>query len=132
MDISNLKMMSTDVPHVSQMSGGKGASIPITSGKTLPAPEQGRVQSATPKDGEPAQQLNSVELNKLVDQANEVLSGRFSDLRFTVAEGTNVNVIRIEDSETGELIRQIPSEEMLAIARAFDELRQGTMLEEKA
>ena len=75
---------------------------------------------------------NPEELQHLVEQANAALQGRFSDLKFTVAEDTDINVVRVEDSETGELIRQFPSEAMIAVARAVDEAQRGMMLEEKA
>ncbi|VAX01582.1 hypothetical protein MNBD_GAMMA19-350, partial [hydrothermal vent metagenome] len=83
------------------------------------------------QDVTPVLQPNTEELNKLVEQVNMTLQGRFSDLKFTVAEGTDINVVRIEDAETGELIRQIPSEAMVAIARALGEAQQGMMFEER-
>lgn len=67
-----------------------------------------------------------------VDKANEAMSMRLSNLQFTVAEGTDIPVVRIEDAETGELIRQIPSEEMVALSKALEDLQQGMLLEEKA
>jgi flagellar protein FlaG len=72
------------------------------------------------------------ELRAQVDKANETMSMRLSNLQFTVAEGTDIPVVRIEDAETGELIRQIPSEEMVALSKALDELKHGMLLEEKA
>ncbi len=107
----------------------------ITSGNSLPDARQVRVPTETRQDVTlnvtPVSQPNTEELNKLVEQVNMTLQGRFSDLKFTVAEGTDINVVRIEDAETGELIRQIPSEAMVAIARALGEAQQGMMFEER-
>ncbi|NOY73973.1 MAG: flagellar protein FlaG [Gammaproteobacteria bacterium] len=104
---------------------------PVTSGNSLPDARQVRVSTEAQQDVTPVLQPNTEELNTLVEKVNMTLQGRFSDLKFTVAEGTDINVVRIEDAETGELIRQIPSEAMVAIARALDEVQQGMMFEER-
>ena len=85
-----------------------------------------------PKSGGSSDQLSTAELRELVSQANETLLVSFSSLKFSIDEGTNINVVRIEDSETGELIRQIPSEAMVALARAIEERKHGAMLKEIA
>ncbi len=46
-------------------------------------------------------------------------------------DSTGKTVIKVVDSSTNELIRQIPSEEMLEIARALDRL-QGLLIRQKA
>ena len=138
MDVSNVTQVA---PSVAKVAGVTGTNKPVAGGNALP--DLGRVGvrlenllSATPtsqqNDAVSTPQLNTEELHNLVDQANTVLQGRFSDLKFTVAEGTDIPVVRIEDSETGELIRQFPSEAMLAIAHALAESQQGMMLEEIA
>ena len=46
-------------------------------------------------------------------------SGR--DLQFRVDDESGRVVVSVRDSETGELIRQIPNEEVLRIAKALDQ-----------
>jgi flagellar protein FlaG len=53
------------------------------------------------------------------------------NLRFSVDESTGRTVITVTDAATREVIRQIPSEEMLAVARALDKL-QGLLLHKEA
>ena len=53
------------------------------------------------------------------------------NLEFTLDEDTGRTVIKVTDSATKELIRQIPSEEMLEIAKALDRL-QGLLVRQKA
>jgi len=36
------------------------------------------------------------------------------------------------DTETGDVIRQFPSEDMLAISRSIDRFQQGLLLKQKA
>ncbi|MCF6338434.1 MAG: flagellar protein FlaG [Gammaproteobacteria bacterium] len=124
MDVSDLIKTGSVPSSVARQS-------PVTSGNSLPDARQVRVPIETRQDVTSISPPNTEELNKLVEQVNMTLQGRFSDLKFTVAEGTDINVVRIEDAETGELIRQIPSEAMVAIARALGEAQQGMMFEER-
>lgn len=71
------------------------------------------------------------ELSELIIEVNNAPQTRLNNLRFSVDEELDINVVRVEDAKTGELIRQIPSEEMLAVARALRENTQGTILEER-
>ena len=52
------------------------------------------------------------------------------NLQFTVDEDTGIDVVKVIDTETEEVIRQFPSEEVLAIARALDKL-QGLLIRDK-
>ena len=74
----------------------------------------------------------SDEVRKAANQVNEALKGTASsDLQFSV-EGENKDVVvRVVDSQTKELIRQIPSEEMVAISKAMDNL-SGLLIQQKA
>ncbi len=61
------------------------------------------------------------------------------ELNFSIDEGSGLTVVKIIDSRTDEVIRQIPAEEVLAIAeqiRAAQEARQeppqGLLFKEKA
>jgi flagellar protein FlaG len=52
-------------------------------------------------------------------------------LNFSIDETTEKTVVRVTDASTGELIRQLPSEEALAIARSLDKL-QGLLIKQEA
>ncbi|MDA0189672.1 MAG: flagellar protein FlaG, partial [Proteobacteria bacterium] len=54
-----------------------------------------------------------------------------SDIQFSIDEDTGTTVVKIIDRTTDEVIRQIPSEEMLDIAKALDRL-QGLLIKQKA
>lgn len=53
------------------------------------------------------------------------------NLKFSVDEDTGKTVVKIVDSQTQEVIRQIPSEEAISIARTLDKV-QGLLLNGKA
>lgn len=131
MDVSNLTITGQARPAAGQVPGVAETSKPAAVGNPLPVSGQVRAPSGAPQNAASSTPANTDELHNLVEQANEAIAVRFSNLKFSVAEGTNINVVRIEDSETGELIQQIPSEQMVALARALDEIKQGMMLKEK-
>ncbi|MGE5384968.1 MAG: flagellar protein FlaG [Betaproteobacteria bacterium] len=54
-----------------------------------------------------------------------------NNLEFSIDDDTGKTVVKVMDTATKEVIRQIPSEEILEIARALDRL-QGLFLRQKA
>ncbi|MFA7240746.1 MAG: flagellar protein FlaG [Sulfuricellaceae bacterium] len=78
--------------------------------------------SATPKPEE---------VKESVKKINTAIQSISRDLEFSVDEDTKMNVVKVVDIKTKDVIRQFPSEEVLAIAKALDKL-QGLLLKEKA
>ena len=62
---------------------------------------------------------------------NDFLKKSSAGIEFSVDEGSNRIIVRVVDSETRELIRQMPSEEALAIAQSLDRLT-GLLLAQDA
>ena len=77
-----------------------------------------------------AQQVSSEQLKKAVDDINRAMQQSNRSLQFSMDAGTVV--VKMTDSETGEVIRQLPSEETLAIARSIGDFQQGLLLKQKA
>jgi flagellar protein FlaG len=74
----------------------------------------------------------SDEVRKAAKQVNEALKGTASsDLQFSVEGDNKEVVVRVVDSQTKEVIRQIPSEQMVAISKAMDNL-SGLLVQQKA
>ena len=132
MDITNLNVKDSVAPVVVRLLGATGTNTPTTQGNSLPELGQISSPSEISQSGVSPSSVDPKALHDLLDEANNALSVHQSNLKFTVAEGTDVRIIRIEDTQTGELIRQIPSEEMVAIAGALKDFQRGTMLEERA
>lgn len=130
MDVSGIAKPVSAAPPVPKLKEIVEVSKPAI--RSVSVPESGLVPVPSDKLQSTISQPDIAELHNLVGKANEALPVNSSNLKFSVDEGTNINVVRIEDSETGELIRQIPSETMVALARALDEGDQGAMLKEMA
>lgn len=74
---------------------------------------------------------NPGELKASLALINETIRSPTRNLEFTVDEGSNMNVVKVVDAQTKDVIRQFPSQEALAIAKALNQL-QGLLLKEKA
>jgi len=69
-----------------------------------------------------AQALDPQALGAAVEKLNEMLSGKRQLLTFQVDDEAGEMVIRVVDSQTDEVIRQIPSEEALKFAQYVEGL----------
>jgi len=87
----------------------------------------------------PVQQQNQNSREPLREQVEQAVaemkksveSLTANNLQFSIDDDTGKTLIRIVDRQTGEMIRQIPSEEIIALAKALDNM-QGTLLRQKA
>ncbi len=80
----------------------------------------------SPRQPSVAELKNAVEtLNKAMQQSNQ-------NLEFSVDTETDKVVVKMVDTSTGQLIRQFPSEEALAISRGIEQFQQGLLLKQKA
>lgn len=77
----------------------------------------------------PAEERQKVK--QAVEQVNKAVPSFSHNLQFSVDEDTNKNIVRVVDTESGELIRQIPAQEIIEIAKALDKL-QGMIIRQKA
>jgi flagellar protein FlaG len=92
----------------------------------MPAPDADR-----PLDGKVAPQRTPAPSLPEVEQSRAALE-RFArevrrELEFTIDDVSGNTVITVRNKETGEVVRQIPAEEVLALARAFAEGRPALL-----
>lgn len=66
-----------------------------------------------------------------VQSANAYMQSVPTNLKFSLDQDTGHTVVRMVDTETEEVLRQIPSEEMLAISRSIDRM-QGLLVNREA
>lgn len=78
------------------------------------------------------QQLSAEQLKSAVDNINKTLKQSNKNLEFSVDESTKKSVFQLKDAETGDVIRQYPTEEMLSISRSIDQIQQGLLLKQEA
>ena len=66
-----------------------------------------------------------------VDHVNAALVASNRSIEFTVDQDTRAVIVRVIDKQDGSVLRQVPSQEMVAIAKALDQL-QGLLLRNRA
>lgn len=71
------------------------------------------------------------QLQQALQTINSKLANSTS-LEFSFDKGTKQTVVKVTDKESGEVIRQIPSEAALAIAESIGEFQKGLLLQQKA
>ncbi|BDV44416.1 flagellar protein FlaG [Geotalea uraniireducens] len=76
-------------------------------------------------------QNNEERLKEAAEKINDFIASITTDLRFTIDKDTDRVVVKVISHKTGEVIRQIPSEETLKLAKALDSLK-GLIIQEKA
>jgi flagellar protein FlaG len=124
---------------MSEISNITPAAIPVQRSQTFNASESSRVavsvtaSEVTPlsiaststtsasvlsKVNEP-KKLNAEDVKAAVAEGNTLLKAANNNLQFQVDEATKQVVIKIVDNKTGELVRQIPTVEMLDFIRAM-------------
>lgn len=80
----------------------------------------------------PAQQsANEAQLQGAVNAANDFIKPITNSVEFSLDKDADKMIVKVMDNATKEVIRQIPSVEMLAIAKALDKI-QGLLIKQKA
>lgn len=79
-------------------------------------------------------QPSSVELQNAIDVVNRVMQQSNHSLEFSVDSETKKPVVKLVDTQTGQLLSQYPSDAMMAISRSIDQYQQqqGLLLQHKA
>jgi flagellar protein FlaG len=94
----------------------KVESVPQSQSKPKPVPEAPKVDI----NREPI--ISSQELETKIAELNEAMVSRNSDIVFSTDPATGKDVVRVSNSSTGELIRQMPSVEALKAMQNIDQM----------
>ena len=90
------------------------------SGESVPLP-QGQNSDATRK-----------ELDEAVSRIQDYVQNLHRELQFTVDEQSGRTIIKVIDSETDQIIRQIPPDELIAISEYIRNTSDGVLLKVQA
>lgn len=74
---------------------------------------------------------SKAEVEEAVAKVQKAVETQASNLLFSIDEDSGRTIVKVVDSSTQETIRQIPSEEILSIAKALDKL-QGLLIRDTA
>lgn len=72
----------------------------------------------------PTTPINDVDIQQAVDVLNQAVALEQRSLSFSIDDASGRSVIKVIDFETDELIKQIPSEELLKVAQDIKRLQE--------
>jgi flagellar protein FlaG len=120
------------IQHVGNTAPAVALNLP---GRAAPQGAEGSAQAVhTPLVSEPPAKSAPSSLEQ-VQQAMrlvaEQVQAKANSLEFSIDKSTGTTVVKIVDTQTRQVIRQIPSQEIIDIAQSI-ESQQGLLLKQKA
>ncbi|WAR45413.1 flagellar protein FlaG [Methylomonas rapida] len=126
--------VKTDNQAESRSFSTEGMSDRLTASSNVLQVPTVNLKEVKPDESQKVDPNSSDIVKKAVDEGNSLLQVVNRNLQFKVDETTKELVVKVVDSESGELVRQIPSEEVLAFIQRMQELegQQGLMIQDRA
>ena len=116
-----------DTPNIS-------SELPVNPSLDKPRVDSPLVQSAPVKNVPKVDKVDPIQavkdLAKAVDILNEALAKDPVALRFSIDETLNRPVVTVISEETGEIVHQLPQEEVMRAVKNIDRMR-GVLFEDK-
>ncbi len=110
------------ISNTGQAPNATQAATHILSKNVQSAPEPGPAQATV---------VSTAELKQAVETINKSLKPIASGVQFSTDQDTGRTLVKVIDTETQAVLRQIPSQEVLAISKALDKL-QGIVIRTQA
>ena len=128
----NIESIGNAIPQTTRILSQATQSAPQAA---APSPEA--VATGMPAAGTPAvttaavQQPDAQQIAQAVEEMRTAISPVAQNLQFSIDQDIGRTIVKVVDASTDEVIRQIPSEEIVAIAKAMDKL-QGLLIKQQA
>ena len=130
--------ISQNIRHESYSAAKSAATLPhsqvetVSSGKELPSPvNSSSVHNLVDSKGVAASELREVDARQtesVVEDLNKAAISLQRDLSFKVDDDTGKSIITVTDSLTQKVIRQIPSEEIVELAKNLQSMMQSAAI----
>ena len=113
-DISRDLQMSNDTKNAASRQGSVTSGLSDDSTRRPIIPQQKNTKGDI-KGEKKKPVMNPIDVHKAVEKLNSLARSQQRNVSFSVDKEAETTVIKITKTETGELIKQIPSEEILAL-----------------
>ncbi|MGX4676735.1 flagellar protein FlaG [SAR92 clade bacterium H246] len=103
---------------------------PVKPEPSISAEDVGRAAAA--RKGESIQQINEAieHLDDAIEALNAAVKKVPTSLHFSIDDASNRFVVQVTDTNTGEIIRKVPGDAILRIARQIESLK-GVLFDDK-
>jgi len=100
--------------------------------KTQAAPVELPLVAVKAAAEQQAVQPTSAQMKDAIDSINRTMKQNNSSVEFSIDKDTQQRVIKVVDSQTGQLISQFPSKQVLAVSQMIGESQHGALVKQKA
>ena len=125
MNIESINAVST--PQRSQESVGQASARQAARVSTATGQSE-NIQTGNQPDTPRNQDIS---LEKAVERISKFVATTSAEINFSIDQDSGIQVVKVLDSQSKDVIRQIPSEEVIQLAQALDKL-QGLFVKDKA
>ena len=97
---------------------------PVAADKAPPVPRNDAAPTQTVIAAkQPAAAASDDDVSHALKSINQAMKDRSQDLEFSIDDDSDRTIVKVVDKSTQEVIRQMPTEEALEIAKALDRLQ---------
>jgi len=89
-------------------------------GSDMPTADKPSLESHKNNYSNKVSSMTPAEVEESVEEINHFLQGMKRNLSFSIDEDSGHSIIMVKDSESDEVIRQIPSEELMVLRKKMD------------
>jgi flagellar protein FlaG len=122
----SIESIGNTIPQTTRVLSQATQAPPQAAAAPSPAPVSTEAAAAAS-----AQQPGAAEIAQAVEEMRTAIAPVAQNLRFSIDKDIGRTIVKVVDASTDEVIRQIPSEEIVAIAKAMDKL-QGLLIKQEA
>jgi flagellar protein FlaG len=123
--IQNINGVTPVTGFTSNTSGPVPATTPGTQNVSATPPQ------ATPNPQKTIQPTDA-QLKSAVDSINNTMKQNNSNVEFSIEKGSDQAVIKVVDTQTGQLISQFPSKSAVAISQMVAQSQPGALVKQEA
>lgn len=110
---------------VQKVAGGIVTSATAVAGAGAVTESDGTTKATTRPE------VSQQQLSEAVNKLNEFVAPALQSIQFSMDQDSNRMIVKVVDTSTQKVLRQIPNEEVLAISRTLDKL-QGLVIRQTA
>lgn len=115
---------------LSPVTGTQQAPVPTQTSAAVAAVDQSQ-SGSTAADATKKQKVDEKEVGSAVSKLNDTAKLFNTQLQFSVDPSTGRSIVKVTDSSTNEVIRQIPAEDVLRLSKALDDFK-GLLVKDSA
>ena len=135
MDINNRVSSPEAQPQAAPADGKSSGKVATSAAPAANAVAAPKPVSLPEKASIKVPEFEPKDIQKAIDELQQYVDGLGRNLNFSVDESIDRTIISVRDSQTQELVRQIPGEEVVAMSRqiadTLAEWRQGFFFDSK-